>query len=221
MNYVTCKGLNILSTNSFSPVYYPRWKEIFNKRPANDKPTWLTNQVIGVHVWNKLSSKKRIYKNSTQYYTQLARAHCPQIFNVAPEFFQQCLLSVVLSPPFCIKIFHLSCYLYGSICILFGTTQKPFISAFTVKKDTKFSGVRTTTNSEPVEIIVRTPNKWHRFLKFDAFTLSSFELNLASYFRSFQTRHFRTTLVFRQMTLSHSLKNPLRGIELETSHKRS
>ena len=89
MNNVTCKGFNILPTSSFSPIYYTVWREMFNQRLANDtgKPAWYTNQVIGVHMWNKMSHEEPIYKNSTQYYTQLARSNCPHVYAIAPDKF--------------------------------------------------------------------------------------------------------------------------------------
>ncbi|KAI9559844.1 hypothetical protein GHT06_013851 [Daphnia sinensis] len=79
----------VLPNASFYPVHYPRWREFFHQRAPNDtmKPDWLTREVIGLHVWNKISCKEPVYRNSTQYYTQLARAHCPAIFSIAPDVF--------------------------------------------------------------------------------------------------------------------------------------
>nr|CAH0103546.1 unnamed protein product [Daphnia galeata] len=54
-------------------------EEFFIHRLANKtgKPISLTDQVVGVHTWNKLTYNKPIYKNSTQYYAWLARTNCP------------------------------------------------------------------------------------------------------------------------------------------------
>jgi lactosylceramide 4-alpha-galactosyltransferase len=50
-------------------------------------PGWITKQVVGVHVWNKLSFNETAYKNSTQEYIRLVRHNCPVIFSIAPETF--------------------------------------------------------------------------------------------------------------------------------------
>ena len=70
-------------------------KEFFTHRIANETEpnnqtammNWLTEKVIGVHIWNKLSKTEAVYKNSTQDYTRLARNHCPLIFSIAPDTF--------------------------------------------------------------------------------------------------------------------------------------
>lgn len=66
-------------------------KELFIQRMANNETDalsdWLTEKVVGVHIWNKLSKDQPIYKNSTQDYTRLARDHCPANFAIAPETF--------------------------------------------------------------------------------------------------------------------------------------
>ncbi|EFX67897.1 hypothetical protein DAPPUDRAFT_63673 [Daphnia pulex] len=89
MDYVSCHGFNVLHYSSFCPVDYSvATKEFFIHRPANQsRPFWLTDQVVGIHTWNKLTYNKPIYKNSTQRYTWLARNHCPSIFSIAPEIF--------------------------------------------------------------------------------------------------------------------------------------
>ncbi|XP_057368458.1 lactosylceramide 4-alpha-galactosyltransferase-like [Daphnia carinata] len=90
MDYVTCRGFNILPTTSFHPVHYGRMKTLFAQPLANEsgtRLTWLTERVIGVHIWNKLSKTQPIYKHSTQDYIRLARIHCPNVFSLAPDVF--------------------------------------------------------------------------------------------------------------------------------------
>lgn len=90
MNYVSCRGFNILPKSSFQPVHYSNTKEFFVQRVANktlENPTWLNTNVIGVHTFNNLSKGHPIFKNSTQIYTWLAKTHCPVIFSVAPNVF--------------------------------------------------------------------------------------------------------------------------------------
>ncbi|XP_045026619.1 lactosylceramide 4-alpha-galactosyltransferase [Daphnia magna] len=89
MNYLKCRGFSVLPKASFYPIHYPRWREFFNQRAPNDtmKPDWLTTEVIGVHIWNKISHGEPVCRNSTQYYTQLVRTHCPATFSIAPDVF--------------------------------------------------------------------------------------------------------------------------------------
>ncbi|XP_032784075.1 lactosylceramide 4-alpha-galactosyltransferase [Daphnia magna] len=90
MDYVPCRGFNVLPTTSFHPVHYGQMKTLFVLPSANEtgaRLSWLTETVIGVHVWNKLSKNQPIYKNSTQDYIRLARAHCPNVFSAAPDVF--------------------------------------------------------------------------------------------------------------------------------------
>lgn len=92
MDYVSCRGFNVLPTSSFHPVHYGQMKEFFMQRIVNETEpkatiSWLTEKVIGVHIWNKLSKNEPIYKNSTQDYTRLARDHCPLTFSIVPDIF--------------------------------------------------------------------------------------------------------------------------------------
>lgn len=49
--------------------------------------SWLTEKVIGVHIWNRMNKDESIYKNAIHPYNRLARNNCPQIFSIAPEIF--------------------------------------------------------------------------------------------------------------------------------------
>lgn len=90
MNSKNCQGFHILPRSSFYPVPYNQWKEYFaesNQTSKNVTPSWLTEEVIAVHVWNKKSAEEPIQKNSTQLYVQLARKSCPVTFSAAPDKF--------------------------------------------------------------------------------------------------------------------------------------
>ncbi|KAK4010354.1 hypothetical protein OUZ56_019500 [Daphnia magna] len=90
MDYVPCRGFNVLPTTSFHPVHYGQMKILFVQPWANEtdgRLTWLTDRIIGVNIWNKLSKNQPIYKNSSQGYIQLARTHCPNVFSIAPNVF--------------------------------------------------------------------------------------------------------------------------------------
>uniref|UniRef100_A0A0N8E6N1 Lactosylceramide n=1 Tax=Daphnia magna TaxID=35525 RepID=A0A0N8E6N1_9CRUS len=90
MDYVKCRGFNVLPTSSFHPIPFNKMITLFVQPPANETGghlSWLTERVIGVHVWNKSSKNQPIYKNSTQDYTRLARTNCPVAFSIAPDVF--------------------------------------------------------------------------------------------------------------------------------------
>jgi lactosylceramide 4-alpha-galactosyltransferase len=91
MEYVSCRGFSVLPESSFHPVRYNKVKEFFAQPMVNETEeksiSWLTEKVVGVHTWNKLSKDEPIYKNATHAYIQLARNNCPHIFSIAPEIF--------------------------------------------------------------------------------------------------------------------------------------
>jgi lactosylceramide 4-alpha-galactosyltransferase len=90
MDHVSCRGFNILPTRSFHPVDFVSMKELFAQPMVTETEVnihWLTEDVVGVHVWNRMSQNELVYKNSSQDYTRLARQHCPVIFSIAPEIF--------------------------------------------------------------------------------------------------------------------------------------
>ncbi|KAI9559843.1 hypothetical protein GHT06_013850 [Daphnia sinensis] len=70
-------------------IHFRKWQEFFKQRGTNEtiNPDWLTSEVIGFHVWNMLAKREPVFRNSTQYFTQLARSHCPAIFSIAPDIF--------------------------------------------------------------------------------------------------------------------------------------
>ena len=89
MDYIRCKGFNVLQETVFCPVYYTEMKELFEERSPTDgdQLPWLPNDTIGIHVWNKMSSDQVVYKQSTQYYSRMARNYCPVTYSIAPSTF--------------------------------------------------------------------------------------------------------------------------------------
>ncbi len=90
MDYIRCQGFHILPSSSFFPVHYNHLGLLFENQRPNEKettPEWLTDQVVGVHTWNKLSFNWPIHKNSTQTYNRLARDNCPLTYLLAPNVF--------------------------------------------------------------------------------------------------------------------------------------
>jgi lactosylceramide 4-alpha-galactosyltransferase len=91
MDYVSCRGFNVLRTSSFYPVHFSELGKLFDQQTTNDTKSnsliCFTKEVIGVHVWNKLSKDQPVYKSSTQAYARLAQENCPVIFSIAAEKF--------------------------------------------------------------------------------------------------------------------------------------
>ncbi|EFX82257.1 hypothetical protein DAPPUDRAFT_25188, partial [Daphnia pulex] len=79
MYYITCRGFNVLPMLTFNSLHYSRWKDLFSQRPTNETraPSWISKEIVGVHIWNKLSYNETAYKNSTQEYVRLVRDNCP------------------------------------------------------------------------------------------------------------------------------------------------
>ena len=83
-----CQGFRILPPTSFYPIHYFRWRNYFYKRGARKKDRLhFDDHVIGAHVWNSLSSRYVVHKDSNQYYAQMARQSCPRIMEIAPDQF--------------------------------------------------------------------------------------------------------------------------------------
>ena len=84
MNTTNCRGYQVLRPSSFYPMSYLDWRKYFTE--YSNLPDW-SKDVIGVHVWNNLSAKRKIFKFSEQMYAQLAKSYCPLVFSTAPEIF--------------------------------------------------------------------------------------------------------------------------------------
>jgi adenylosuccinate synthase len=84
MNNTNCHGYKVLPPKSFYPISYLRWRKYFTE--YSSLPNW-DEDVIGVHVWNNLSAKRKVFKFSDQMYAQLAKLYCPLVFSIAPEIF--------------------------------------------------------------------------------------------------------------------------------------
>lgn len=86
-----CRGFSLYRPNFFYPIRYMKWEDYFSAWPTEktyqliDK--WLSSGIVGAHVWNKLSEKKTISKNSTSLYVKLMQFYCPEIYSIVPDFF--------------------------------------------------------------------------------------------------------------------------------------
>ena len=79
-----CHGFRILPPESFYPIDWLSWRKYFEE--SETIPQW-SDEVIGLHVWNKVSEEEPVFKTSNQVYAQVARSQCPQVFSTAPKVF--------------------------------------------------------------------------------------------------------------------------------------
>ena len=88
-----CRGISVLSPRTLYDIYYPSWEKFFKERPGVSKNStalaysdW-DNKVLASHVWNKMSSQRPVFKNSTALYSEMARLYCPKVFAIATDPF--------------------------------------------------------------------------------------------------------------------------------------
>ncbi|XP_065295060.1 lactosylceramide 4-alpha-galactosyltransferase-like isoform X1 [Dermacentor albipictus] len=79
---VFSRRINFLHPSTFFGVGFPSWRTLFDpsKVPAVFRAI---NGSHGVHIWNKLSVKKRVVAGSGCAIDILARNHCPQVYKLA------------------------------------------------------------------------------------------------------------------------------------------
>lgn len=79
----------VFAPKAFYPVFFRDWTVYFESETDLFSTASLTNDpdVIGAHVWNKLSSSASVDKNSTQLYARLARKYCPRTFSASSDSF--------------------------------------------------------------------------------------------------------------------------------------
>ena len=82
-----CSGLWILPYRTFFPIDYTQWDEFFDQANLTKELLKWGEDVIGAHIWNRVSAEKAILKKSNQLYVQIAKSSCPRIFHAAPEIF--------------------------------------------------------------------------------------------------------------------------------------
>lgn len=79
MNFKTCQGFHVYSSEVFSAIQWFDYKILFSRRYRE----LIINRIkhsFGVHFWNNLSKKKRIMKSST--IDELAKEFCPESYKL-------------------------------------------------------------------------------------------------------------------------------------------
>lgn len=79
-----CHGFRVLPPESFYPIDWLSWRRYFERSATT--PQW-PEEVIGLHVWNKVSAEEPVIKTSDQVYARVARSQCPHVISTAPDVF--------------------------------------------------------------------------------------------------------------------------------------
>lgn len=82
-----CNGFRLLRPRSFYPIHYRQWTDLFADLKIKNISLLDDPSVIGVHVWNSMSTVMKIRKTSNQLYVDIARSSCPRIFETFPNEF--------------------------------------------------------------------------------------------------------------------------------------
>lgn len=82
-----CWGFKILPTKTFYPVHYDVWEQYFDPNYTR-KILRTTKDSAAIHLWNKLSIKRRIDKSEPQTaYGAIAEKNCPNVFYASGDYF--------------------------------------------------------------------------------------------------------------------------------------
>ncbi|XP_006572148.1 lactosylceramide 4-alpha-galactosyltransferase isoform X2 [Apis mellifera] len=86
MSTSRCQGFKVFPPSAFYPIHYDNWKVYFQTKNKNATMKIL-EKAMAIHVWNKLSSAEKVDVNSDVPYVNIARKHCPKIFNNCGKVF--------------------------------------------------------------------------------------------------------------------------------------
>jgi lactosylceramide 4-alpha-galactosyltransferase len=81
-----CAGFAVLQPSVFYEISYPYWRMLFEESLSNETLKMVEGS-YGVHVWNKMSSQKKITVGSKTAYGLLAQKNCQRVYwNCGLEF---------------------------------------------------------------------------------------------------------------------------------------
>lgn len=84
-----CWGFKVFPPNTFYAIPWKQWEQYFDTNPAIVNRTLeLIKDSIAIHVWNKVSSKRKIIKSQLRtVYGTLAQQHCPNAYAASGLYF--------------------------------------------------------------------------------------------------------------------------------------
>lgn len=82
-----CPDIKLVSYTRFCPIGAPFWELTFDN--VTDYTAGLVSKSYGIHLWNFLSSKKRVDFASNQLYALVARQSCPHSVRNEMHFVDQ------------------------------------------------------------------------------------------------------------------------------------
>lgn len=81
-----CFGFNVYPAEAFYAVEWDEWTYFFDEKSKDKAMKLIENSTI-VHVWNKLSSMRRVKVGSQVAYGLLAEQYCPKVYAASGEYF--------------------------------------------------------------------------------------------------------------------------------------
>ncbi|KAL5284220.1 hypothetical protein ACFFRR_006475 [Megaselia abdita] len=81
-----CHGFRAMPRNAFYAIYYPQHHYFFEE-PYLKEGLALTKDSILIHVWNKLSSQRRVKVGSKTLYGVHAEQYCPRVYGSCGDYF--------------------------------------------------------------------------------------------------------------------------------------
>lgn len=81
-----CKGFTVYPQFMFYPIPYQFWNKYFDEKSLNEVLN-ITKDSYILHIWNKLSSTRRLPLTSNAPYINLARKYCPKVIDACSTDF--------------------------------------------------------------------------------------------------------------------------------------
>ena len=86
MTLSRCSGFKVFPPSAFYPIHYKNWMKYFDLDAKHETMKLIENSKV-IHVWNKLSKKKKIEIGSQVPYAIVAQNYCPKVYNNCGSIF--------------------------------------------------------------------------------------------------------------------------------------
>lgn len=86
MTAENCKGFRAMPRNTFYAIYYTQHHFFFEEKYLK-QGLEMTKDSILIHVWNQLSSKRKLKVGSKTLYGVHAEQYCPKVYGSCGEYF--------------------------------------------------------------------------------------------------------------------------------------
>ncbi|XP_042226708.1 lactosylceramide 4-alpha-galactosyltransferase-like isoform X2 [Homarus americanus] len=79
----SCRDLMFLDPALLFPIHYAVWEHYF--RPNGNRRWKRPSNMVGIHLWNKLSSKRPLNPGDGSIVDKVAQENCPHVYKTLPE----------------------------------------------------------------------------------------------------------------------------------------